>query len=85
MSDTAAASVPLSCLSAALIVAVWASLARLTMTSGYVGNSDTRHFPAAADQLVDHREIPRARAASNRVRATCSAFSVAEAPTGFAS
>ena len=34
---------------------------------------------------LGHRESPRARAASNSVRATCSAFSVAAAPTGFAS
>lgn len=34
---------------------------------------------------LGHGEIPLARAASNSVRATCSAFSVAAAPTGFAS
>ncbi len=35
--------------------------------------------------LLGHGESPLARAASNSVRATCSAFLVAAAPTGFAS
>jgi hypothetical protein len=35
--------------------------------------------------LLGHSESPLARAASSNVRATCSAFAVAAAPTGFAS
>ena len=53
---------------------------------GVVGDRLSRpDFLRTVCGLLGHGEIPLARAASNSVRATCSAFSVAAAPTGFAS
>jgi hypothetical protein len=53
---------------------------------GVVGDRRSRRdFLRTICGLLGHGESPLARAASNSVRATCSAFSVAAAPTGFAS
>lgn len=49
---------------------------------GTVSAASTRQIVCG---LLGHSEIPLARVASNSVRATCVAFSVAAAPTGFAS
>jgi hypothetical protein len=57
--------------------------------SGPLGVVDDRwsrpDFLRTVCGLPGHGDSPRARAASNSVRATCSAFSVAAAPTGLAS
>jgi hypothetical protein len=58
----------------------------LRTSLGVVGEGRSRlDFLRTVFGLLGHGEIPMARAASNSVRATCSAFSVAAAPTGFAS
>jgi len=50
-----------------------------------MGTVGSAFIPRTVCELPSHGEIPLASAASNSVRATCSAFSVAAAPTGFAS
>lgn len=58
----------------------------ITRALGVAGNRRVRlGFLRTVCGLLGHGEMPLARAASNSVRATCSAFSVAAAPTGFAS
>lgn len=53
---------------------------------GPVGDRRARlDFLRTVCGLLGHGESPLAMAASNSVRATCSAFSVAAAPTDFAS
>ena len=76
---------------------MWSSLVDAEKHGLTCANAFTRPLDVVGDRrsrldflwtvcgLLGHGEIPLARAASNSVRATCSAFSVAAAPTGFAS